>query len=211
MSSIAAKTRQIKNNGRFGIAIRVPKDAIIDERGYIDLLLDGKIVDQCQYEIGRNVGVTYIDKEMPNVIAKMADYEGDDEAQIRWGLLLEEPYLNDLSLEEVVKRASYRIEHTEDQYVVVINSRFPYYEHVKDNVFKNHLGRLAFENQLVQCFINYATVNIVNPFFSQHEADEGGDDECDEIVSKNLCKCRIDTFFYICHQAMLAAKEELAK
>ncbi len=215
MSSLIVKMRQLKDDGRFNISVRAPKDAPVGERGFIYLTMnriDGVIESRkCPYEIIPNVGVTYIDKEMPNVVVKMANFDGNDDEKNRWDILIEDIYIATLSHEDVVKKASYTISRVEDQYIVIINSRFPYYEHVKYNLFKNKLGRAAFDNKVIQYFINYATVNVVNPFFSQQEADDDVDPPCLLSISKSQHKDRSDLFFYICHQAMMGAKEELAK
>lgn len=215
MSSLTVKMRDLKDDGRFNISVRVPKDASVGERGSITIALNkktgGVMTKTCPYEIYPNIGVTYVNKEMPNVVAKMANYEGNDDEIDRWDILKEDIYIATLSDEDVVKKASYIISKVENQYIVIINSRFPYYEQVKFNVFKNRLGRDTFDNKLIQCFINYATVNILNPFFSQQETDEDIDSACQLSIRKSKNKDRSDTFFYICHQAMVSTKEELAK
>jgi hypothetical protein len=213
MSSVTVKTRQIKKDGKFNNAVRVAKDAPIGERGTVHLVLDNKIVDEFEYLVIPNVGVTHVNKEMPNVVAKMANFEGNENEVKRWDTFLEDSYFQTLSHEEIVKKASYIVSKIENQYVIIINSRFPYYEHVKYNMFKNKLGRSAFDSKLAQYFVNYVTVNIVNTFFSKQEVvtDENSSPECDSLVNKSQHKNSSDLFFYICHQAMLGAKEELSK
>jgi len=215
MSSLTVKMRKLKDDGRFDIAVKVQKDAPVGERGFITLTLNKKTgsieTKKCPYEVVPNVGVTYLNKEMPNVVAKFADYDGENDEKDRWDVLTEEKYIANLSHEDKIKKASYTISKVKDQHIVIINSRFPYYEHVKYNLFKNKLGREAFDNKVTQYFINYATVNIVNPFFSQQEADNDVEPSCLLSISKKQHKDRSDLFFYICHQAMVGAKEELAK